>query len=215
MILAFTRGIRAFIHHQDQHSWSNRQVRGSLVELTNSTLGIVGFGSVGRALAKRAQAFGMRILAVDVYPTGKPEYVERLTGTDGLPELLSDSDYVVTTVPLVAATRHMIGAAEIARMKPTAILVGISRGGVIDEDALVEALQTGRLKAAALDVFEAEPLPADSPLWDIDNLLITPHAAGGSQYEAAHVREIFLENVDRFLAEDFPLRNQIDKIQGF
>ena len=109
----------------------------------------------------------------------------------------------------------MIGKEQIARMKPTAILVAISRGRIIDEDALVHALTTGRLKAAALDVFATEPLPEDSPLWDIDNLIITPHAAGGSQYEAAAVRAIFLENVDRFVRGDFPLRNEVGKQRGY
>jgi phosphoglycerate dehydrogenase-like enzyme len=223
MILAFTRGIRAFIHRQDQHVWAGGELRNTLVELTGSTLGIVGFGSVGRALAQRAQAFGMRILATDVYPNEKPDYVESLAGPKGGPEggpeglsdLLTASDYVVVTVPLVEETVGLIGEAELAQMKPTAILVGISRGGVIDEEALVAALQEGRLKAAALDVCQTEPLPEDSPLWDVDNLLITPHAAGGSQHEVDHVREIFLENVDRFLNGDLPLRNQIDKEQGF
>ncbi|MBN1248919.1 MAG: D-2-hydroxyacid dehydrogenase, partial [Anaerolineae bacterium] len=196
-------------------NWSGRELRSSLVELTGSTMGIVGFGTVGRALAERAQAFGMHILAVDVFPDGKPDYVDHLTGLEGLPSLLAESDYVVVTVPLVASTHHMIGEAELAQMKPSAMLVGISRGGVIDEGALVAALQEGRLAAAALDVFETEPLPADSPLWDIENLLITPHAAGGTQFEADHLREIFVENVARFLADDVPLRNQIDKARGF
>jgi phosphoglycerate dehydrogenase-like enzyme len=109
----------------------------------------------------------------------------------------------------------MIGTTAFDGMKTSTILVGISRGGVIDEDALVNALATGSIKAAALDVFDQEPLPEESPLWDIPNLLITPHAAGGSQYEADSLREIFVENVTRFVRGDFPLRNQVDKEAGY
>ncbi len=109
----------------------------------------------------------------------------------------------------------MMGAAQLAMMKPSAILVGISRGGIIDETALVDALTSGKLAAAALDVFETEPLPKDSPLWDIPNLIVVPHAAGGSQYEAAAIRGIFRENIERFVRGDFPLRNEVSKQRGY
>jgi len=215
MIFAFTRGIRASMMDQQDHTWGSRKLRNSLVELTGSTVGIVGFGTVGRALAERVHVFGTRILAVDVVPDNRPDYVETLEGVGGLPDLLAASDYVVVTVPRVASTRHMISTEQIGQMKPSAMLIGISRGGVIDEDALVAALEEDRLAAAALDVFETEPLPADSPLWDVENLLITPHDAGGTQFEADHILEIFTENVDRYVEKRFPLRNQIDKQQGF
>jgi phosphoglycerate dehydrogenase-like enzyme len=215
MILAFTRRIKDFIPAQQAHRWTNRELRPGMVELTGSTMGIVGLGAVGRALARRAAAFDMRILAVDMFPGERPACVERLEGLDGLAALLRESDYVVVTVPLTEQSRGMLGAREIALLKPSAILVGISRGGVIDESALLCALQEGRIKGAALDVFECEPLPEDSPLWDVDNLLITPHAAGGTQFEGATVRQIFAENVGRFLRGEFPLRNQVDKQRGF
>lgn len=215
MLLAFTRGVRDFILHQQAHRWSNRDLRSCLVELRGGTLGIVGFGTVGRAVAERAQAFGMRILAVDVTPEGRPPYVERLDDVEHLDEMLRESDYVVVTVPYTAKNHGLIGAHELGQMKSSAILVGISRGSVIDEGALVDALEQGTIAAAALDVFSQEPLPEDSPLWDIPNLLITPHAAGGSQYEADAIREIFTENFLRYMREDFPLRNQINKELGF
>ncbi|MGC9520353.1 MAG: D-2-hydroxyacid dehydrogenase [Anaerolineae bacterium] len=214
-IFAFTRGTKVFLEHQARHEWASRERREELVELTGSTLGIVGFGTVGQAIAERAQAFGMRILAVDLLQIDKPDYVERLDGADGLDALLQESDYVVITVPYTELTHGMIGAAELARMKPSAILVGVSRGGIIDEAALVDALTSGQLAAAALDVFETEPLSEDSELWDIDNLVITPHAAGGSQFEAPAIRAIFKENVERYLEDDFPLRNTVDKQRGF
>jgi len=184
-------------------------------ELTGSTMGIVGLGNVGRAIAHRAAAFEMRVVAVDVTPGPPPAGVERVAGLDGLGALLAESDYVVVTVPWTRETSGMIGAAEIARMKPGAMLVGISRGGIIDEGALVAALRAGRLAAAALDVTSTEPLPNDSPLWDVPNLLITPHVAGGTQFEASHILEIFAENLGRFIRGESPLRNQVDKARGF
>jgi phosphoglycerate dehydrogenase-like enzyme len=215
MIFAFTRGIKAFAHHQEQRQWMSRTLRNELVELTGSTLGIIGFGTVGHALAKRAHAFDTRILAVDILPLEKPDHVAQLGGLDILDDVLAASDYLVITVPLTDESRGMIGAAQLARMKPTAILVGVSRGGVIDEAALISALNAGQIAAAALDVFEQEPLPADSPLWKMDNVLITPHAAGGSQFEVESILGIFKENVDRYLRGELPLRNQIDKQRGF
>lgn len=215
MIFGFTRGMKAFLEHQQRHEWAGREIRDSLVELMGSTMGIVGYGTVGHAIAERARAFGMRVLAVDVFPTDKPDQGLQVFGIEDLNTVLAESDYVVITVPLTSQTRGMMGAAQLAMMKPSAILVGISRGGIIDETALVDALTSGKLAAAALDVFETEPLPKDSPLWDIPNLIVVPHAAGGSQYEAAAIRGIFRENIERFVRGDFPLRNEVSKQRGY
>jgi phosphoglycerate dehydrogenase-like enzyme len=215
MIFAFTRGIRDATLRQQQRVWDIQEIRSKLVELTGSTMGIIGFGTVGRALAKRAQVFDMRIIAVDLYPADKPDYVNELWGFDRLGDLLRESDYVVVTVPRTPQTLGMIGAEQLALMKPSAMLVGISRGGIIDEKALAQALREKRLAAAALDVFETEPLPADSELWDIENLLITPHVAGGTQFETQYILDIFRENLERFMRGELPLRNQIDKQKGF
>ena len=190
-------------------------IRVSQVELTGSIVGIVGFGAIGYALAVRALAFGMQVVAVDVHPQHEPADVTWLRGLDGLSDLLCISDYVVVTVPYTDQTSHMIGVSQLALMKPTAMLVGMSRGGVIDQAALAQALRARRLAAAALDVFEPEPLPADSALWDLENLLITPHIAGGTQYEAQHIIGIFRENLGRFLRGELPLRNQVDKTLGY
>lgn len=215
MILAYTRGIRDSILAQPRHEWAIRSIRPKLVELTGTTLGIVGFGRVGRALAERAQVFGLRILAVDMFPTNKPAYVEALWDLDGLDELLAQSDYVVVTVPRTPETMNMIGAEQMETMKSTAILVGISRGGIINQEAMAEALREGKIGAAAVDVTYPEPLPEDSELWDLENLLITPHIAGGTQHEGQYVLEIFEENLAKFLKGEFPLRNQVDKERGF
>ncbi len=215
MIFAFTRGIRDSILCQQQRVWAGGKLRSKLVELTDSVMGIVGFGAVGRALAVRTQAFGARILAVDVLSVDKPEWVSELWDLDRLDDLLRESDYVVVTVPSTPETRGMIGAEQIALMKENAMLVGISRGDIIDQGALAQALREDRLAAAALDVFSPEPLPDDSELWALDNMLITPHIAGGNQFEAQYILDIFRENLTRFLSGNLPLRNQIDKQRGF
>lgn len=214
MILAITRGIVDSVQAQPQHKWVG-PVRQKLIELTDLTMGIIALGSIGRALAKRAKAFDMRIIAADLFPCEKPDYVDELWGMDRLNDLLQQSDIVVVTVPWVPDVQGLIGAEQIALMKPTAMLVGMSRGGIIDQKALAAALREKRLHSAALDVFEPEPLPADSELWDIENLLIAPHIAGGTQYEGKYLLDIFGENLGRFVRGELPLRNQINKQLGF
>jgi phosphoglycerate dehydrogenase-like enzyme len=215
MILAFTRGIRQSIQLQPQHKWAMREIRSQLIELTDLTLGIIAFGSIGQALAKRAKAFDMRVIVADKYPGHKPAFVDELWGLDRLNDLLAESDIVVVAAPWTPEAQGMIGAAQIACMKPSAMLVGISRGGIIDQKALAEALRAKKIACAALDVFEPEPLPADSELWDIENLLITAHIAGGTQYEGKYLLEIFTENLGKYLRGEFPLRNQVDKQKGY
>ena len=215
MILVFTRGIRDCVLVKQNLWTAGKEARSRLLELTGSTMGIIGLGAVGCALAKRAQAFDMRIIAVDMYPKDKPDYVSELWSLEHLDDLLRESDYVVVTVPRTSKTLGMIGAEQIALMKSSAMLVGISRGGVIDQIALAQALREKRLATVALDVFDPEPLPEDSELWELDNLLMTPHIAGGTQLEGKYIIDIFQENLDRFLNNDFPLRNQADKNRGF
>lgn len=216
MIFAFTRGIRTCIQNQSTKRWdANRHVRSELKELTGSTMGIVGFGATGRALAKRAFAFDMRIVAVDLYPKEKPEYIDHLWGLDRLGDLLQTSDYVVVMVPYTEQTQGMIGAEQLAKMKPTAMLVIMSRGGIVDQSALVEALKSNKLAAAASDVFSPEPLPPDNELWEIENMLITSHVAGGTQLEGQYAIQIFTENLSRFLNGDHGLKNLVHKKRGF
>ncbi len=215
MILAFTRGIRASILDQTKHLWRMHDIRAHLVEMTGATLGIIGLGKVGRALASRAAAFGVHIIAVDAFPAHKPDHVKELWGLNRLHDLLRQSDYVVVTVPGTPDSKGMIGDAEFALMKPSALIVGISRGGVINQDALIKALKEKRIAAAAMDVFVPEPLPADNELWDMDNVLVTAHTAGGTQYEGEQVVAILRENLGKFMRHDLPLRNQADKRLGF
>jgi phosphoglycerate dehydrogenase-like enzyme len=150
-----------------------------------------------------------------MYPTMKPDYVAELWPLERLEDLLRRSDYVVVTVPYTPETDAMIGSEQLAQMKESAMLVLISRGGIVDQAALAQALREGQIARAAIDVAVPEPLPPESELWDLDNLLITYHVAGGSQYESDFFYELFVENLGRFLNGDLPLRNQIDKKQGF
>ena len=215
LIFSFTRGIHLSADYQKNRRWISGPLRSTLTELRGTTLGIVGFGSIGHAIADRARCFGINIIGVDVQDTPCPDHVKWVGDLSRLDELMSESDVVVVTVPHTAETYHMINENRIAKMRSHALLVGISHGGIIDEEALAHALNSKKIRAAALDVTEKEPLPEDSPLWDIENLLITPHVGGGSQYEADTILEIFKENLGRFVREDFPLRNQIDKDRGF
>ncbi|MHB1293650.1 MAG: D-2-hydroxyacid dehydrogenase [Anaerolineae bacterium] len=214
LMFAFTRHIRDYVLAQTQRRWA-ADLRSTMTELTGTTIGIIGLGAIGRAIARRAAAFDMRIIAIDMLPVTKPEYVEQLGGVEDLDALLSASDFVVVTVPYTDQTANMLDERALRLMKPSAYLIGISRGGIINEQALQRALREGWIAGAGLDVFEQEPLPADSPLWDLPNLVITPHTAGGTQYESRHVIEILRENLGRYLAGDLPLRNQVDKVRGF
>ncbi len=196
-------------------AWNHRpEMRRKEVELTGLTMGIVGFGGTGRAMARRAAAFGMTCRAVDRDPVPASPEVTSVHRLDGFPDLLAGSDVVAVCVPLTRETQGMFDANALALMKPSAILVNVTRGEVMDEEALVEALQKGRLGGAALDVAPREPLPADSALWRLPNVVMTPHTAGASQYRAAR-------NIDRFVANLQRLRGGqaldgiIDKALGY
>jgi D-3-phosphoglycerate dehydrogenase len=158
----------------------------------------------------------MTILAIDTMRTDKPDYVSELRPAtrENLHSLLSRSDVVMTACPLTQETYHLISTDEFAQMKPGAYLINVTRGGIIDEPALITALQSGKLAGAGLDVTEKEPLPADNPLWDAPNLILTPHRAGASQHRPRMVFEFFTENLERYLKGERP-RNIIDKQKGY
>ena len=215
MILAYTRGLRPAILNQAKAVWDGRSIRPHMVELTGSTMGIVGLGQIGRAVAKRAHAFDMRIIAVDMFPNNKPDIVEELWGLDRLDDLMAEADYVVVLVPFTAETDGMIGAEQIAKMQPTAVLVPMSRGGIVDQDAMIAALQNKQIAGAVMDVTKPEPLPADNPLWSMENVIVAPHIAGGTQREGQYIINIFTENMGRFVKDELPLRNQVNKQAGF
>jgi phosphoglycerate dehydrogenase-like enzyme len=182
--------------------------------LRGRTVGVIGLGAVGREIARLAQAIGMRVLGLRRSAAAGVDGVERVFGPEGLHALLADSDYVVLIVPSTRETEALLDAAAIGHMKPGAVLINIARGSVVDEVALVDALRSGHLGGAALDVVRQEPLPADSPLWDLPNVLITPHSMSTASGENALLADLFCDNLRRYLA-GAPLRNLVDKRRGY
>lgn len=176
-------------------------------DLGAKTIGIVGYGGIGQATAKIAKAFGMRTVGCRRSPCDDPN-LDRYVPLDGLPELLEESDYVVLCMPFNDETRGMIGGSELAAMRGDAVLINVARGGVVDEPALIEALEAGAIRGATLDVVSEEPLPVDSPLWGLENCVLTPHDAGYSPLGSLRLGSLFLENLGRFV-RDQPLRNEI------
>lgn len=217
MILYFARGLDIAIEAQRRCAWEKEpfQAADTVVrEIGDATLGILGFGGIGRELARRATAMGTRVLALKRRPAEAPRGVELLFGEDGLDRLLLESDYVAITLPETEATRGMIGATEIGRMKTRAVLLNVGRGRIVDQGALVAALQAGRLRGAGLDVFVEEPLPPDSPLWRLPNVLVLPHVSGTSDGYWRRQIELIVQNLRRYRRGE-PLRNTVDKGAGY
>ena len=214
LLLALTRRLAQAVR-LGPGAWERRgEMRREELELEGLTLGIVGFGGTGRAIARRAVAFGMRCLAVDREAVaGSPE-VARVRSLDALPELLETSDVVAIGCPLTDETRGMFDARVFAAMKPSALLINVTRGEIVDADALVHALREGQIAGAGLDVVPGEPLPADHPLWELDNVVLTPHTAGASQHRSDRNLARFCENLER-LRRGEPLVGVVDKEAGF
>ena len=212
MIFALAKGVPQGLRQQIEHRWQRYPNH----ELQRKTLGIVGYGSIGEETARLAHALGMRVLATrrSVQQPASNEHVDRLLPAAMLPELLAESDFVALTAPLTAETAGLIGEQELRRMKPSAYLINAARGPIVDQAALVRALQEHWIAGAALDVFDQEPLPANSPLWDFEQVIITPHDA--TQIADYHVRttQIFCDNLRRFLAGE-PLLNPVDPARGY
>ena len=216
-VLYFARGLDWAVRLQAEQRWDKgpwESADAPVRELTELTLGVHGLGGIGKAVARRGVALGMRVLATRRRAGDGPEGVELLTGDDSLDRLMGASDVLVVAVPRTRATEGSIGAAELARLPQGATLVLISRGGVVDEEALVEALRGGRVRGAALDVFEHEPLPPGSPLWGLPNTLLTPHISGASHLFWRRQTGLVVENIRRYLS-GAPLLNTVDKQAGY
>jgi phosphoglycerate dehydrogenase-like enzyme len=214
LLLAFSRGIQTYAKRQSLKTWAKNVAR--VTQLSRSTLGLVGLGGIGLAVAARANASGMRIIAVDPAPKGSPDYVETVYPPEQLDELLRQSDFVAVSVPYLSETEHMFDEHAFSTMKDSAYIFNVGRGKVISLDALTEALREGKIAGAGLDVFEEEPLPDNHPLWEMDNVLITPHVAGRSDYpyQEEGRLNVLVENAERYLkGED--LRNIFDKQKGY
>ncbi len=212
-VLHFSRRFDLFVRKQREHEWAEWGER-SADELCGKTLGIVGLGGIGSEVAKRAKAFGMRIIAVRRRPDISSPYADEVRGADQLAWLLNESDFVALCSALTRQTQNLIGAVELKAMKSTAYLINIGRGGLIGERALAVALRDGEIAGAGLDVFEHEPLPPDSPLWDMPNVMISPHDAGSSKRSHARFMGVFIENLRRYVAGE-PLLNVVDKGAGY
>ena len=216
MMLHFARGLDHAVRAQQHGEWRpdvyERRDSG-VRELSDATLGIVGYGGIGREIARRARAFGMRVAALRRTPA-PDDISEMVTGDDALGRLLEMSDVIVLSVPATAETRGMIGRSELSRMRRNAVLINVARGSVVDEAALLDALRSGHLRGAALDVFETEPLPADSPFWQLPNVLITPHVSATSTRFWEREAGLILENVRRYRGGE-DLINVVDPAAGY
>ena len=213
LLLALTRSILPAIRQMDEGVWGGVKPP---INITGTTMGVIGMGGFGLEIVKRAAGYDMTIIAIDPVRTDKPAGVSELKPADkaNLLDLLRRSDVVMVACPLLPETYHLLGREELAAMKETAYLINVTRGGIIDEAALLEALQQGQIAGAGLDVTETEPLPADDPLWQAPNLIITPHRAGASQHRPRETFEFFYQQLERYLKGEKP-RNLIDKQRGF
>ncbi len=214
MLLMFARRLHADARDQHEHQWQHGKLLvHDMQVLPGKTLGLVGVGNIGRRTAELAKAFGMQVLGMRASGVPAPHVDEMFTPAQRA-EMFPRCDYLMITLPLTAKTHHFIGAVELALLPTHAYLFNIGRGKVVDTDALLDALRAGRLAGAGLDVVDPEPLPADHPLWDLPNVLITPHNAGLHPDYAEHAGQLFLENLRRYL-DGAPLENVVDKVAGY
>lgn len=209
MMLAFTRGLNLLIRQQQAVIWN----RVPTDEIHEKTIGIVGLGSIGREIAKKAKGLGMEVVATKQEMTTEI-FVDKLYKPEQLHEMLGVSDFVVSAVPLTDKTSGLFTLEEFRAMKPTAYFFNIARGAVVREADLAIALQLGVIKGAGLDVFENEPLPADSPLWAMDNVIVTPHLAAISPYYLDRAVKLFVDNLVRY-TQNREMFNIIDKTKGY
>jgi phosphoglycerate dehydrogenase-like enzyme len=211
-LLCFTRGLGHFIQAKDREEW-HRPPELVLDELEGKTMLVLGLGGIGSHIARRAAGFGMQVLATDPKVIERPAFVSELYKPDALHGLLPRADVVTSALPLTAASEKMLAAREFGLLRKGAILINVSRGKVVDTQALVAALATGQVSAAGLDVTDPEPLPPGHPLWK-QNVIITPHSAGQSPGGVRRSYELFRENLQRF-AQDAMLLNIVDKKAGY
>ena len=211
LILAMTRKLPEARDNQARHVWRGMisDIARREDELGGKTLLIIGLGGIGSRLAQLAKAFGLRVIGVKRDPTTGGEAADAVHALGELKALLPRADFVALTCPLNKETEKIVDAGALSRMKKSAYVVNVARGGCVDEPALVHALQEGRIAGAALDVTAEEPLPATSPLWDLGNVLITPHSAGETRKYEDAVLDILAENLDRLARGEQGLRNQI------
>jgi phosphoglycerate dehydrogenase-like enzyme len=218
LLFALAKRLPDAVLLQQKHTWGQDSMwrgRPRPRELAAATVGLVGLGNIGQEVARRAAALGMRVIATREHPEkGSLEHVQQVFAPSQIDQLLSQSDYVILAAPLTSTTRGLMNAARFAKMRADACLINVSRGPLVDETALGEALRKKKISGAALDVFAQEPLPSDSPLWDLENLLITPHTAAMTEKLWPRHYKLFAENLRRYLAHQ-PLLAVVDKQKGY
>lgn len=209
-LLMLARGFPAWLRAQQAHTWAQCRGERQPKDLAGQTLCVLGLGSIGSELARLAQAFGMTVIGVRRSPRKADDPVEHIVAAAALAETLPRCQWLALACPLTADTRRLIDAAMLARLPQGACLINVARGEIVDEAALIAALRGGQLAGAYLDVFENEPLPADSPLWDLPNVIVTPHNCGASSGNDARVLELFVRNFERWIVGR-PLVNEIER----
>lgn len=197
-LLLFERDILRGVRQQEDGQW----LRYEGGELRGKTVGVVGVGAIGSRVADLASALGMTVLGTKRDTSTSPESVDEVLGPDGLHEVLSRADYVVLACPLTDETRGLVGREELGVMDEDSVLVNVARGPIVEEDALVDALRQGLIRGAALDVFGTEPLPEDSPLWNLPNAVVTPHMAGSTPHKEHRLADLFASNFEAFVGGD-------------
>jgi phosphoglycerate dehydrogenase-like enzyme len=217
LMLALAKRMPQAMHYQMKATWAQELLwkeQPRPREVAGDTVLVVGMGSIGREFTARAKALGMKVLAIRENPGKGTDGADAVFAPGKLDELLPQAGYVLLCTPVTEATTRIINRARLAKMKPEAYLINVARGTLVDEPALIEALQSRRIAGAALDVFEHEPLPADSPFWSLDNLLITPHTAAVTERLWERHYDLIVENMQRFIAGK-PLLNEVDKSRGY
>ena len=213
MMLAFATGLHTLVRAQPDHRRVRDEVVGAKFELDGQTLLVVGLGDIGGTLARKARLLGMRVIGVRRGTSPSPD-VDEQHRPDALRAMLPRADHVALCLPLTGETRGIIGEAELRAMRPTAFIYNVGRGASIDADALLRALREGWIAGAGLDVTDPEPLPADSPLWDLPNVILSQHTSGSSPRNADRITDIMVDNMSRYL-QGAPLRNRIDPARGY
>jgi len=213
-ILAHAHRIPELLADQRNRQWNTSRYVQRIIELAGTKMGVLAMGDIGRAVATRAAAFGVEVYAVDILPMAPPPGVCAVWPVARLDEMLGQIDWLVVTAPRTAATTGMLNRQRLARLKQGAFVVVVSRGGIVDEEALAAGLHTGRIGGAALDATAVEPLPPDSPLWDAPNMLISPHTSAESVQLIERRKAIFVENLRRYLA-GAALLNVCDLAKGY
>lgn len=212
LIMMLAKQARFLVRNQQEKKWQ----RFNHILLHSKTLGIVGLGRIGKGVARLGRAFGMKVIATRRSAPGKarPKYIDRMIEKELLPELLAESDFVVLCVPATPETYKLIGEVELKTMKPTAYLINVGRGSAVDDDALIRALKEHWIAGAALDAYKTEPVPSDSRLWDLPNLIISPHVGGAMENADGKSTEFFCENLRRYVSGK-RLRDVVNKRRGY